>query len=177
MGSFFESIAAFSSREINRRANILPVTLEPHGSSFADVVDALQHLDDLDDGVVVNKEGEEVYFTDYLGRYLPHRNVLNIAPCNYEDRNCDEAATNAASMILREGGTLRPSARNVAAAARRARRKELKELKKPASAASTCCARLRTCTLVSIHGLPQVRRHTMLRFHLLSFEPTVLHRF
>ena len=42
-------MANLSFRERARRANVLPLTLGPHGSNFADVVGALQHLGDLDE--------------------------------------------------------------------------------------------------------------------------------
>ncbi|OXV07835.1 hypothetical protein Egran_04401 [Elaphomyces granulatus] len=44
-------IAAFGFEERNRRANVFPVTLGPHGSSFNEVINCLTGLCELDRGV------------------------------------------------------------------------------------------------------------------------------
>lgn len=49
--------AAFSSCERNRRANVLPLTLGPHGSNFDDVVAALKSLIPLDRGTLLDIKG------------------------------------------------------------------------------------------------------------------------
>lgn len=56
MGIYF-IIAALSARERDRRANVFPLTLGPHGSNFADVVEAIKLLAMLDRGIEVHIPG------------------------------------------------------------------------------------------------------------------------
>ena len=51
--------AALSFRERARRANVLPLTLGPHGSNFGDVVNALGSLASLEEGLILNINGED----------------------------------------------------------------------------------------------------------------------
>lgn len=46
-------VAALSTRERNRRANVLPLILSPYRSNFADVVEAIKLLTVLDRSVKV----------------------------------------------------------------------------------------------------------------------------
>jgi hypothetical protein len=45
---FYLIMAAFSVIDRNRRANVIPLTLGPHGSNFDDVVKCLEELRNLD---------------------------------------------------------------------------------------------------------------------------------
>src|SRR5271168_1425078 len=54
---FYKIPAAFNSCERNRRANVLPLTLGPHGSNFDDVVAALKSLIPLDRGTLLDIKG------------------------------------------------------------------------------------------------------------------------
>lgn len=56
---FYLNFAALTARERERRANVIPFTLGPHGSNFDDVVDALKSLTPLDEGVVLTLDGQE----------------------------------------------------------------------------------------------------------------------
>ena len=47
----YNIIAAFDVQERNRRQNVLPLTLGPHGSNLDDVVHALKSLIPLDEGI------------------------------------------------------------------------------------------------------------------------------
>lgn len=64
-------IAAFTFRERARRSNVLPLTLGPHGSNFADVVNSLQALYHLDAGQILKINNKDtlvcVYTLAYLG--------------------------------------------------------------------------------------------------------------
>lgn len=54
-------IAIFTFREKVRRANVLSLTLNSHESNFANVIDVLQHLRDLDEKVDITINDEEVF--------------------------------------------------------------------------------------------------------------------
>ena len=58
---FYITFAAFTARERTRRANVLPVTLGPHGSNFEDVVRALVHLAELDEGLILEIKGQRTF--------------------------------------------------------------------------------------------------------------------
>ena len=68
---FYEIPAALNSRDRARRANVLPLTLGPHGSNFEDVVSALKALIPLDRGVRVELKGQPttmcVFCLCYIG--------------------------------------------------------------------------------------------------------------
>ena len=53
----YEIPAALNARDRMRRANVLPITLGPHGSNFEDVVQALQPLIPLDQGILLYVKG------------------------------------------------------------------------------------------------------------------------
>ena len=55
---FYQIPAAMNFRERNRRTNVLPITLGPHGSNFDDVVDTMKEFQLLDKGVLVEINGE-----------------------------------------------------------------------------------------------------------------------
>ncbi len=60
--------AAFAYRERTRRANVLPLTLGPHGSNFSDVIEAMQSLAVLEKGLMVQINGKDVFLTAlYIG--------------------------------------------------------------------------------------------------------------
>ena len=64
------NFAALSFQERTRRANVVPITLGPHGSNFADVVDALKLLTPLDAGVEVElRPGEKVLLCAFTMAY------------------------------------------------------------------------------------------------------------
>ena len=85
-------MASFTFRERARRANVLPLTLGPHGSNFADVIAALQHMGDLDEvskffisllpfrrsnadlkliqGLLMTINGEEVFLCSFPFMYI-----------------------------------------------------------------------------------------------------------
>ena len=70
MGMYF-IFAALSFQECARRANVVPITLGPHGSNFADVVDALKSLRPLDAGVEVElRPGESVLLCAFTMAYI-----------------------------------------------------------------------------------------------------------
>lgn len=50
---FYQIMANLPFRERARRMNVIPITLGPHGSNFADVVEALVPLRDLDQGLTM----------------------------------------------------------------------------------------------------------------------------
>ena len=50
---FYQIMANLPFRERARLMNVIPITLGPHGSNFADVVEALAPLRDLDQGVTM----------------------------------------------------------------------------------------------------------------------------
>lgn len=54
---FYEIPAALNSQDRARRANVIPLTLGPHGSNFEDVVAALKALIPLDKGTLVDING------------------------------------------------------------------------------------------------------------------------
>jgi hypothetical protein len=58
---FYQTPAALGFSDRNRRANVLPITLVPHGSNFDDVVGALKQFKLLDKGVVVDINSEPAY--------------------------------------------------------------------------------------------------------------------
>lgn len=62
--------ASFSSLERNRWANILPLTLGPHGSNFTDVVKAMRALYTLDDGRVLSINQQNVFVSVFALAYL-----------------------------------------------------------------------------------------------------------
>ena len=63
-------IAAFSFRERARRANVLPLTLGPHGSNFPDVVGSLSAMLELDAGVILLIEGKPTYVCVFTLAYV-----------------------------------------------------------------------------------------------------------
>jgi hypothetical protein len=67
---FYEIIAALSVRDRTRRANVLPLTLGPHGSNFEDVVAALKSLIPLDRGYQVEIKGKMVNLCVFTLCYL-----------------------------------------------------------------------------------------------------------
>ena len=70
MGTYF-IFAALSFQERTHRANVVPITLGPHGSNFADVVDALKSLRPLDAGVEVElRPGENVLLCAFTMAYI-----------------------------------------------------------------------------------------------------------
>ena len=58
----------FSERQ--RRANVFPLTLGPHGSNFSDVIGALKSLITLDRGAIVDIHGEEVLLCAFTHAYI-----------------------------------------------------------------------------------------------------------
>jgi hypothetical protein len=69
-------MASLSFQDRTRRANVLPLTLGPHGSNFSDVVDALQLMAELDGGVEMMINGERVQvmvFTHYYIGDMPQQ--------------------------------------------------------------------------------------------------------
>ena len=63
--------AGLSFQERARRANVIPLTLTPHGSNFADVVDALKAgLIPLDRGVEVKINGETVLLCTFTHAFI-----------------------------------------------------------------------------------------------------------
>jgi hypothetical protein len=65
---FYQTPAALSFSDRNRRANVLPITLGPHSSNFDDVVGALKQFKLLDKGVAVDINGEPTYMCVVLHR-------------------------------------------------------------------------------------------------------------
>ena len=58
---FYQTPGALSFSDRNRRANVLPITLGPHGSNFEDVVDALKQFKLLDKGMDVDINGKTTH--------------------------------------------------------------------------------------------------------------------
>ena len=66
----YEIIASFFFRERTRRANVLPLTLDPHGSNFVDVIDAFQHMTNLDEDIPITINGEKVFLCAFNHMYV-----------------------------------------------------------------------------------------------------------
>ena len=66
----YEIIASFSFRKRARRVNVLSLTLGLHDSNFVDVVDALQHMTNLDEGISISINGEEVFLCAFNHMYV-----------------------------------------------------------------------------------------------------------
>jgi len=68
---FYQIPAGLNFKDRARRANVLPITLGPHGSNFDDVVDAMKQLKRLDKGIIVEINGVRtlmcVFTLCYLG--------------------------------------------------------------------------------------------------------------
>jgi hypothetical protein len=60
---FYQTPGALSFNDRNRMANVLPITLGPHGSNFEDVVDALKQFKLLNKGVVVDINSETTHMS------------------------------------------------------------------------------------------------------------------
>ena len=56
---FYMVVGALTFQERTRRANVLPITLGPHGQNFDDVVDALQTLRPLEEGILMEVNGKK----------------------------------------------------------------------------------------------------------------------
>jgi len=56
---FYFTIGALTFQERLRKANVLPMTLGPHGQNFDDAVDALQILRPLEEGVLMDIGGKQ----------------------------------------------------------------------------------------------------------------------
>jgi hypothetical protein len=70
MGMYF-NFGSLSFQERTRRANVVPLTLGPHGSNFSDVVDALKSLRPLDAGVEVELHpGEKILLCAFTMAYI-----------------------------------------------------------------------------------------------------------
>jgi hypothetical protein len=70
MGMYF-NFGSLSFQERTRRANVVPITLGPHGSNFSDVVDALKSLRPLDAGVEVElRPGEKILLCAFTMAYI-----------------------------------------------------------------------------------------------------------
>lgn len=63
-------IAALKYKERSRRSNVLPITLGPHGSKFADVIDAMVGLRELDRGLTLNINGEDTFVCAYTMAFI-----------------------------------------------------------------------------------------------------------
>ena len=64
------NFGSLSFQERTRRANVVPITLGPHGSNFADVVDALKSLRPLDAGVEVELQpGKKILLCAFTMAY------------------------------------------------------------------------------------------------------------
>jgi hypothetical protein len=68
---FYLIMAAFSVIDRNRRANVIPLTLGPHGSNFDDVVKCLEELRNLDAGTTLKINGTKtnvcVFIMSFIG--------------------------------------------------------------------------------------------------------------
>jgi hypothetical protein len=67
---FYAILAGFTVREKNRRANVFPLTLGPHGSHLDDVIRALSSLRPLDKGISTTINGEETIFCVFTLNFL-----------------------------------------------------------------------------------------------------------
>lgn len=63
-------LAGMTVRERTRRANVFPITLGPHGSNFEDVIEALQSLRELDEGVMMHIQGNDVFVCAFILAFL-----------------------------------------------------------------------------------------------------------
>lgn len=63
---FYMVVGALTFQERTRRANVLPITLGPHGQNFDDVVDALQILRPLEEGILMEVNGKNAWFVHSL---------------------------------------------------------------------------------------------------------------
>jgi hypothetical protein len=63
-------MACLTFRERHRRANVLPLTLGPHGNNFPDIVDALQSLYPLDHGVYMEINGQKCFVCVFILCFL-----------------------------------------------------------------------------------------------------------
>lgn len=61
--------AAFSFQERNRRANVLPLTLGPHGSNFGDVINSMHALFTLDGGQILKINQQDVFVSVFTLAY------------------------------------------------------------------------------------------------------------
>ena len=60
--SIYFNLAGLSFRERTRRSNVLLLTLEPHGSNFSNVIEAMQPLlTELNQGEVLSVNGENIF--------------------------------------------------------------------------------------------------------------------
>ena len=66
----YEIIASFFFRERARRANVLPLTLGPHGSNIADVVDTFHYMASLDENIFNHINDEEVFLCAFHDMYV-----------------------------------------------------------------------------------------------------------
>jgi hypothetical protein len=67
---FYTIPAGFTIREKNRRANVFPITLGPHGSQIDDIITALSSLRPLDKGITTIINGEETILCVFTLNFL-----------------------------------------------------------------------------------------------------------
>jgi hypothetical protein len=88
---FYLIMAAFSFVERNRRANVIPLTLGPHGSNFDDVVKCLEEFRNLDSGTIININSTEtnvcifiMYFIGDMPQQMANCGLMS----QQSDRGC-----------------------------------------------------------------------------------------
>ena len=82
---------SLNSTERNRRANVFPLTLGPHGSNLNNVMDTLHGIRDLDRGMTMTIDGEEKTVCAYIMAYLgdmPQQNENAGFKKHIADRGC-----------------------------------------------------------------------------------------
>jgi hypothetical protein len=67
---FYTILARFIVREKNRRANVFPPTLGPHGLYLDNIIWALSSLRPLDKGISTTINGEETTFCVFILNFL-----------------------------------------------------------------------------------------------------------
>ena len=83
----YEIIASFFFRERARRVNVLSLIFDFHGSNFADVVDAFQHMTYFDEGISISINGEEVFLCAF--------NHMFVGDMPQQQKNFDFKSQNA----------------------------------------------------------------------------------